>query len=185
MPGPDAYRRCPVHRDDTLPTGLVIVGHVGWATNENAHGTGASLGGSGYAAALAASALLPGGTGLVAQAGPDLDLGALARPGLDLSGLAVLPGESARFYIARHGHGPRTFRSDLGVAATPRFDTFPDSYFRGEPRPSGHHAAGPADRLAHVPPRSRVPGDDLGGHLRAFRRARSRPPRGRPATSPT
>ncbi len=129
MPGPDAYRRCPVHRDDTLSTGLVIVGHVGWATNENAHGTGASLGGSGYAAALAASALLPGGTGLVAQAGPDLDLGALARPGLDLSGLAVLPGESARFYIARHGHGPRTFRSDLGVAATPRFDTFPDSYF--------------------------------------------------------
>jgi len=49
MPGPDAYRHSLVHRDDTSSIGLVLVGHVGWATNANAHGTGASLGGSGYA----------------------------------------------------------------------------------------------------------------------------------------
>ena len=130
MPGLDAYRSSPGHRDDTPAIGLVLVGHVGWATNANAHGTGASLGGSGYAAAVAASAVLPGQVGLVAQVGEDLDLQALRRPGLDLGGLAVLPGESARFCITRHGDGPRAFRSELGVAADPRFGTFPEPYFR-------------------------------------------------------
>jgi sugar/nucleoside kinase (ribokinase family) len=130
MPGPDAYRPSLVHRDDTSSIDLVLVGHVGWATNENVHGTGVSLGGSGYAAALAASEVLAGGIGLVAQVGADLDLRALRRPGLDLSGLAVLPGESARFSISRHGDEPRVFRSELGVAATPRFDTFPEPYLQ-------------------------------------------------------
>ena len=130
MPGLDAYRSSPGHRDDTPAIGLVLVGHVGWATNANAHGTGASLGGSGYAAAVAASAVLPGGVGLVAQVGEDLDLAALRRPGLDLGGLAVLPGESARLCITRRGDGPRAFQSELGVAADPRFGTFPEAYFR-------------------------------------------------------
>ncbi len=130
MPGPDAYRRSPVHRDDTPLVDLVLVGHVGWATNENAHGTGASLGGSGYAAAYAAATLLKGRIGLVAQIGQDLNLHGLRGLGLDLTGLAVLPGASARFHISRVGEGPRIFESVLGVAATPRFGTFPEPYFR-------------------------------------------------------
>jgi sugar/nucleoside kinase (ribokinase family) len=130
MPGPDAYRRSPGHRDDTTPIDLVLVGHVGWATNETALGTGVSLGGSGYAAAYAASTLLGGRIGLVAQIGPDLNLHGLHGLGLDLAGLAVLPGASARFRISRLGGGARDFQSQLGVAATPRFSTFPEPYFR-------------------------------------------------------
>ena len=130
MPGADAYRRSPGHRDDTAAIDLVLVGHVGWATNENAHGTGASLGGSGYAAAYAASTLLAGRIGLVAQIGQDLNLRGLHGLGLDLTGLAVLPDASARFHISRVGDETRVFRSELGVAATPQFDTFPEPYFR-------------------------------------------------------
>ena len=130
MPGPDAYRHRLVHRDDIPPIDLVLVGHVGWATNENAHGTGASLGGSGYAAAYAASTLLAGRIGLAAQIGQDLNLRGLRGLGLDLDGLAVLPGPSARFHIRRLGQENRVFQSELGVAATPRFGTFPEPYFR-------------------------------------------------------
>jgi sugar/nucleoside kinase (ribokinase family) len=136
MPGPDAYRRSPGHRDNTTPIDLVLVGHVGWATNENALGTGVSLGGSGYAAAYAASTLLGGRIGpvgrigLVAQIGQDLNHRGLPDLGLDLAGLAVLPGASARFHISRLGGGARGFQSELGVAATPRFGTFPEPYFR-------------------------------------------------------
>ena len=130
MPGPDAYRPGPVHRDGIPPVDLVLIGHVGWATNENAHGTGASVGGSGYAAAFAASTLLKGRVGLAAQIGQDLSLHGLRRLGLDLTGLAVLPGASARFHISRLGEGPRIFESEWGVAATPRFSTFPELYFR-------------------------------------------------------
>jgi sugar/nucleoside kinase (ribokinase family) len=130
MPGADAYRRSLVHQDDIPPIDLVVVGHVGWATNENAHGTGASLGGSGYAAAYAASTLLAERIGLVAQIGRDLNLRELHGLGLDLAGLAVLPGASARFHISRLGGEARGFQSELGVAATPRFSTFPESYFR-------------------------------------------------------
>jgi sugar/nucleoside kinase (ribokinase family) len=130
MPGPDTYRRSPDHRDDTRPVDLVLVGHVGWATNENALGTGVSLGGSGYAAAYTASILLGGRIGLVAQIGQDLNPHGLTGLGLDLAGLAVLPGASARFHISRLGGGARGFQSELGVAATPRFSTFPEPYFR-------------------------------------------------------
>jgi sugar/nucleoside kinase (ribokinase family) len=130
MPGPDAYRRSPGHRDDTPPVDLVLVGHVGWATNENAHGTGVSLGGSGYAASYAASTLLAGRIGLVAQIGQDLNLHGLDGLGLDLAGLAVLPGASARFHISRVSDEARVFQSELGVAATPRFGAFPERYFR-------------------------------------------------------
>jgi sugar/nucleoside kinase (ribokinase family) len=130
MPGPDAYPPSPGHRDDIAPVDLVLVGHVGWATNANALGTGASLGGSGYAAAYAASTLLGDRIGLAAQIGQDLNLHGLHDLGLDLAGLAVLPGASARFHISRLGEEARVFESELGVAATPRFGTFPEPYFR-------------------------------------------------------
>ncbi len=130
MPGPDAYRQSPGHRDDTPPIGLVLVGHAGWATNENAHGTRVSLGGSGYAAAYAASTLLGGRAGLAAQIGRDLNLHRLYGLGLDLAGVAVLPGATARFHISRLGGEARVFGAELGVAATPLFETFPEQYFR-------------------------------------------------------
>jgi sugar/nucleoside kinase (ribokinase family) len=109
---------------------LVLVGHAGWATNETAHGTRVALGGSGYAAAYAASIVLPGQVGLVAQVGQDLAGQELSRLRVDRAGLAVLPGASAAFRITDHGDGTRSFQSSLGVAATPRYDLFPAAYFQ-------------------------------------------------------
>jgi sugar/nucleoside kinase (ribokinase family) len=111
---------------------VVLIGHVGFATNRTANGTRTSLGGAGYATAVAASALLNGGVGLVAQVGQDFDLAALSRLGLDMAGVAALPGASARFYIRQLDDGTRSFRSELGVAATPRLDLFPAPYFRAK-----------------------------------------------------
>jgi len=109
---------------------LVLVGHVGWATNESASGSTAALGGSGYAAAYAASIVLPGQVGLVAQVGGDLTSPELGRLRVDRAGLAVLPGRSAAFHITDHGNGTRSFRSSLGVAARPRHDLFPAAYLQ-------------------------------------------------------
>lgn len=128
------------------PPSLVLVGHVGWATNETTSGTRVSLGGSGYAAAYAASLVLPGRVGLAAQVGPDLAGPELPRLRADRAGLAVLPGASAAFYITERGDGTRSFRSSLGVAACPRFDTFPARYFQ-----AGHVHLGtmpPAQQIA-------------------------------------
>lgn len=112
------------------PPRLVLIGHVGWARNETHGGTRVSLGGSGYAAAFAASLVLPGRVGLVAQLGPDLAEQGLPRLQVDRAGLTVLPGASAAFHITEHGNGTRSFRSRLGVAASPQFDRFPVAYFQ-------------------------------------------------------
>src|SRR5689334_1022755 len=60
---------------------LVIIGHVGFATDQTARGAVTSAGGSGFAAAFAAAALLDG-VGLVAQVGEDFDLGVLSALGI-------------------------------------------------------------------------------------------------------
>ncbi len=111
---------------------LVLIGHVGFAINRTANGTKTSLGGAGYATAVAASALLMDGVGLVAQVGHDFDLAALSRLNLDMAGISVLPGASAWFYIHQFGDGTRSFMSELGVATTPRVDLFPAAYFRAK-----------------------------------------------------
>ena len=107
---------------------LVLIGHVGYATDGTASGTINYVGGSGYAAAFAASALLAEGVGLVTQVGEDFDLRALSRLPLDPEGVTVLPGASAKFRIVELGDGTRSFESDLGVASSPRRDLFPVSY---------------------------------------------------------
>ena len=109
---------------------MVLIGHVGFATNRTANGTKTSLGGAGYATAVAASALLMGQVGLVSQVGQDLDFAALSRLNLDMAGVSALPGASARFYIHQFDDGTRSFMSELGVATTPRLDLFPAAYFR-------------------------------------------------------
>jgi sugar/nucleoside kinase (ribokinase family) len=109
--------------------GLVLIGHVGWATDRTANGTATHTGGSGFGTAFAASALLDG-VGLVAQVGEDFDLGVLRQLAIDMAGVAVLPGASATFFIDQSRDGALSFCSDLGVAAEPRFDLFPESYFR-------------------------------------------------------
>jgi sugar/nucleoside kinase (ribokinase family) len=67
---------------------------------------------------------------LVAQVGGDFDLGILGQLAIDMAGVAVLPGASATFFIDQSSGGVLSFSSDLGVAAEPRFDLFPESYFQ-------------------------------------------------------
>lgn len=128
---PEPYLAEPGHRDGLArPVDLVLVGHVGFATDRTANGTFSYPGGSGLAAAFAASALVDGGVGLVTQVGEDFDLDSLRRLGLDMEGVAVLPGASATFVIDQFPDGSRSFSSDLGVAANPSFDLFPPSFFQ-------------------------------------------------------
>jgi sugar/nucleoside kinase (ribokinase family) len=110
-----------------MPITLVLIGHVGFATDRTANGTITYAGGSGFATAFAAAALLDG-VGLVAQVGADFDLGIFRQLRIDIAGLAVLPGASATFVIHQARDGGLSFSSDLGVATEPRFDTFPPSY---------------------------------------------------------
>jgi sugar/nucleoside kinase (ribokinase family) len=113
------------------PIDLVVIGHVGCATDQTASGTVTYIGGSGFAAAFAAAALLDG-VGLVAQVGDDFELSYLRLLAIDMAGVSVLPGPSATFFIDQPGDGSLSFKSDLGVAAEPRFDLFPASYFRAK-----------------------------------------------------
>jgi sugar/nucleoside kinase (ribokinase family) len=126
QPEPGGYGRSESRID------VALIGHVGFATNRTAHGAKTSLGGAGYATAVAASALLNGTVGLVTQVGQDFDLTALSRLNLDIAGVAVLPGASARFYIHQSDNGTRSFKSELGVAAAPRLDLFPEVYSRAK-----------------------------------------------------
>jgi sugar/nucleoside kinase (ribokinase family) len=111
-----------------LDVDLVLVGHVGSATDRTPRGTATYTGGSGFAVAFAASALLGRSVGLVARVGEDFDLASLRLLPIDTQGVAVRPGASARFVIDQSRDGRLAFRSDLGVAAEPGFGSFPASY---------------------------------------------------------
>ena len=110
------------------PADLVLIGHVGFATDRTANGSISYVGGSGFVVAFAATALLDG-VGLVAQVGEDFDLDILRRLPIDMEGVAVRPGASARLRIDQARDGTISFGSDLGVAAEPGFDSYPASYF--------------------------------------------------------
>lgn len=108
---------------------LVLIGHVGLATDRTVSGSITATGGSGFATAFAAAALLDD-VGLVAQVGEDFDLDILRLLSIDIEGVAVLPGASARFFIDQPRDGGLSFSSELGVAAEPCFDLFPASYLK-------------------------------------------------------
>ena len=158
------------HRTDpACPVDLVLIGHVGSATDRTPNGTITYTGGSGFAVAFAASALLDRGVGLVTQIGEDLDLASLRLLPIDMQGVAVRPGASAAFFIDQFPDGSLSFRSDLGVAAEPGFDSFPGLVSPGELRAPGDRAAAAATGVAGIPPRPGLPGGDLGRHVRAIR----------------
>jgi sugar/nucleoside kinase (ribokinase family) len=109
------------------PADLVIVGHVGFATDRTVKGSISYVGGSGFVVAFTAAALLDG-VGLVAQVGEDFDLNILGRLRIDMRGVAVQPGASARLRIDHASDGTISFGSDLGVAAEPAFGRYPAAY---------------------------------------------------------
>jgi sugar/nucleoside kinase (ribokinase family) len=129
-----------------VPINLVLIGHVGSATDRTPNGTTTYTGGAGFAAAFAASALLDRGVGLVTQVGDDFDLARLRLLPIDMQGVSVRPGVSATFFIDQFRDGSLSFRSDLGVAAEPGFDSFPASYFLARHVHLG--TAPPAQQLA-------------------------------------
>jgi len=115
---------------DALPVSVevVVIGHVGHSTVHTLAGPRRSSGGSGYAVAASAAALIGARVGLVAQVGNGFDLSLLRRLRVDLTGVAELPGPAAELTIHERADGTRSFRAELGVAATVRPETFPSFY---------------------------------------------------------
>jgi sugar/nucleoside kinase (ribokinase family) len=107
---------------------LVVVGHVGTSIVHAGAVSWTSAGGSGYAAAASAGALIGRRAGLVAAVGKDFDLAPLRGRRVDLRGVTVLPGPSAKLRVREFDDGSRSFSAELGVAAAVRTGTFPARY---------------------------------------------------------
>ena len=78
--------------------------------------------------ATSAATLIGRRVGLVAQVGQGFDLAPLRRRQVDLTGVAELPGPSAKLRIREFDDGTRSFSAELGVADTVRPETFPPRY---------------------------------------------------------
>ena len=88
---------------------MVVIGHVGESIVHSGRATRTSAGGSGYAVAASAAALIGRRVGLVAQVGMGFNLALLRRLPIDLTGVAELPGSSARLRIREFDDGTRSF----------------------------------------------------------------------------
>ena len=117
-----------VGKDPAAAVDLVVIGHAGVSMVQAGAASRSSAGGSGYAVAASAAALIGRRVGLVAQVGTDLDLDPLRRLDVDLAGVTELPGPSARLLVCEFADGTRSFSADLGVAATIQHDGFPARY---------------------------------------------------------
>jgi sugar/nucleoside kinase (ribokinase family) len=107
---------------------LVVIGHVGVSIVHAGIDSWTYAGGSGYAVATSAAALIGRRVGLVAQVGKDFDLASLRRRPVDLTGVAELPGPSAKLRMREFDDGTRSFSAELGVAEPVRPETFPAHY---------------------------------------------------------
>jgi len=107
---------------------LVVVGHVGTSIVHAGAVSWTAAGGSGYAVAASAGALIGRRVGLVAAVGKDFDLAPLRSRQVDLDGVAVLPGPSAKLRVREFDDGSRSFSAELGVADIVRTETFPARY---------------------------------------------------------
>ena len=127
-------RGAEVHGESADPAGsaaspdMVVIGHAGISIVHAGNLSWTSAGGSGYAVASSAAALIGPRVGLVATVGKDLDLAPLRRRHVDLAGVTELPGPSAKLRIREFDDGTRSFSAELGVAATIAPETFPPRY---------------------------------------------------------
>jgi sugar/nucleoside kinase (ribokinase family) len=111
---------------------LVVVGHVGTSIVHAGAVSWTFAGGSGYAVAASAGALIGDRVGLVAAVGKDFDLAPLRCRRVDLDGVAELPGPSAKLRIREFDDGTRSFSAELGVAAAVQTETFPARYLEAD-----------------------------------------------------
>lgn len=132
MPGAEVHSQPGDPDGPTASVDLVVIGHVGRSVVKTSAGCLASPGGSGYAVATSAAALIGRRVGLVAQVGNDFDLTALRRLQVDLDGVLELPGRSADLHIDQFDDGTRSFRAELGVAAAVRLESFPSRYLHAD-----------------------------------------------------
>jgi sugar/nucleoside kinase (ribokinase family) len=109
---------------------MVVIGHAGVSIVRTRDGRRESPGGSGYAVAGTAAALIGSRVGLVAQVGTGFDVAPLERLHVNLDGVVELRGPTAKLYIDQLDDDIRSFRAELGVAADVRLDSFPSSYLR-------------------------------------------------------
>src|SRR5689334_3780623 len=107
---------------------LVVVGHVGTSIVHAGAASWTAAGGSGYAVAATAGALIGRRAGLVATVGQDFDLAPLRSLLVDLDGVTELPGPSAKLWVRQYDDGSRSFSAELGVAEVVRTGTFPARY---------------------------------------------------------
>jgi sugar/nucleoside kinase (ribokinase family) len=107
---------------------LVVIGHVGTCIVQTGMASRTCAGGSGYAVAACAGALIGRRVGLVAAVGADADLASLRDRQVDLDGVTELPGISPRLLVREFGDGSRSFSAELGVAVTARTASFPARY---------------------------------------------------------
>src|SRR6266566_2073219 len=114
--------------DPAASPDMVVIGHAGISIVHAGNLSWTSAGGSGYAVAASAASLIGARVGLVAAVGKDLDLAPLRRRHVDLAGVTVLPGPSAKLRVREFDDGTRSFSAELGVAATARPETFPPRY---------------------------------------------------------
>jgi len=115
-------------REAAASVDLVVIGHVGISVVCTRAGRWTSPGGSGYAVAASAAALIGDRVGLVAQVGTGFDLTLLGRVQANLAGVLELPGPSAELCIDQFDDGRRSFRAKLGVAGTVRLESLPSQY---------------------------------------------------------
>jgi sugar/nucleoside kinase (ribokinase family) len=85
---------------------LVVVGHVGTSIVHAGAASRTAAGGSGYAVAASAGALIGDRAGLVAAVGKDVDLTPLRSRRVDLDGVIELPGPSAKLWIREFDDDP-------------------------------------------------------------------------------
>ena len=111
---------------------LVIVGHIAYDEIRAPQGDATVIGGAAYYAACAA-ALVSEGVGIVSAIGPDVDVSALDRLGVDTQGLQLWQdGRTARFLVEYGASGVRRLQADLGIANEIDIGAIPQSYFAAQ-----------------------------------------------------
>lgn len=109
---------------------LVVIGDIGFNTSVTNRGCRTTIGGGAYHAAVGAS-LHSRRVGVVATVGDDIDLRSLARMGVDLQGIVVVPSaRSARFRLEQDSDGSRAFSQERGAADFAKIGQLPESYLR-------------------------------------------------------